>query len=40
MTTNLFVIANENNCEPRQFSNLTAFFPNVFGCWRPKFDNF
>ena len=38
MTTNLFVIANVKQL--RTGGNFTAFFPNILGCWRPKFNNF
>ena len=41
MTTNLFVIANVKNCEPTVVLEFYClFFPNILGCWRPKFSNF
>jgi len=40
MTTNLFVIANVKQLRTDgSFKNFTAFFPNILGCWRPKFSN-
>jgi hypothetical protein len=41
MTTNLFVITNVKQLRTGgSFRNLLPFFPNILGCWRPKFSNF
>ena len=41
MTTNLFVIANVKQLlTGGSFRNLLPFFPNILGCWCPKFNNF
>jgi len=41
MTTNLFVIANVKQLRTGgSFRVLLRFFPNILGCWRPKFSNF
>ena len=41
MTTNLFVIANVKQLQTGgSFRILLPFFPNILGCWRPKFNNF
>ena len=41
MTTNLFVIANVKQLRiGGSFRILLLFFPNILGCWRPKFSNF
>ena len=40
MTTNLFVIANVKQLRTGgSFRIFTAFYPNILGCWRPKFNN-
>jgi len=40
MTTNLFVIANVKQLRTGgSFRILLPFFPNILGCWRPKFSN-
>jgi len=41
MTTNLFVTANVKQLRTDgSFRILLPFFPNILGCWRPKFSNF
>jgi hypothetical protein len=40
MTTNLFVNANVKQLRTEVVLEFTAFFPNILGCWRPKFSNF
>ena len=41
MTTNLFVIANVKQLRTDgRFRILLPFFPNILGCWRPKFSYF
>ena len=41
MTTNLFVIATVKQLRTGgSFRILLRFFPNILGCWRPKFSNF
>jgi len=41
MTTNLFVIANvKQSRTDGSFRILLPFFPNILGCWSPKFSNF
>jgi len=41
MTTNLFVIVNVKQLRTGgSFRNLLPFFPNILGCWHPKFSNF
>jgi len=41
MTTNLFVIANVKQLRTDgSFRILPPFFPNILGCWRPKFRIF
>jgi len=41
MTTNLFVTANVKQLRTGgSFRNLLPFFPNILGCWLPKFSNF
>ena len=41
MTTNLFVIANVKQLRTGGgFRIVLPFFPNILGCWRPKFSNF
>ena len=41
MTTNLFVIANVKQLRTGGgFRILLPFFPNILGCWHPKFSNF
>ena len=41
MTTNLFDIANVKQLRTGGgFRILLPFFPNILGCWRPKFSNF
>ena len=41
MTTNLFVIVKVKQLRTgRSFRILLPFFPNILGCWRPKFSNF
>ena len=40
MTTNLFVIANVKQLRTGGSFIILLLFPNIFGCWRPKFRNF
>jgi len=41
MTTNLFVIANVKQLRTGgSLRILLPFFPNILGCWLPKFSNF
>jgi len=41
MTTNLFVIVKVKQLRTgRSFRILLPFFPNILGCWRPKFRNY
>jgi len=41
MTTNLFVIVNVKQLRTGgSFRILVSFFPNILGCWCPKFSNF
>jgi len=39
MTTNLFVIANVKKLRTEGDIEF-YFFPNILGCWLPKFSNF
>jgi len=41
MTTNLFFNANVKQLRTGgSFRILLAFFPNILGCWHPKFNSF
>ena len=42
METNLFIIANVKQLRTGGSFEilLPFFFPNILGCWRPKFSNF
>jgi len=40
MTTNLFIIANVKQLRTDGSVSILLPFPNIFGCWRPKFSNF
>ena len=40
MTTNLCVIANVKQLRTWVVLEFYSFFPNILGCWRPKFSNF
>ena len=39
MTTNLFVIANVKQLRTYVVLEFYCLFPNILGCWRPKFSN-
>jgi len=41
MTTTLFIIVNVKQLGTGgSFRLLLPFFPNILGCWHPKFSNF
>ena len=40
MTTSLFVIANVKQLRTGGSFRILLLFPNILGCWRPKFSNF
>ena len=39
-TTHLFVIANVKQLQTYVVLEFYCFFPNILGCWHPKFSNF